>query len=438
MSSAPEGEDYLLEDGEGLIEVRGDGFDSGLLVGGAPVAFLWSDCGGSIGQYLVRSRDTAGLSERLRALRQVAGGGLDPRAPLAPQIRPLLALFSSGRYRLSYTPALGLHMVVAYGARFSYTTDRDSIYPFNEMLITTRPSDVLRRDRVDFFRERIAAGERPIVFTAGVAEAYGAFVLDGHHKLQAYGELGLPPAVLSIVKAAPDPIALEDGLRLMGEAACYRDDYRQVKQQYGGIASEAEWLACTVPWKLAEFMRTRTSDRKKRLLMCACCRQEWRRLRESARRAVEVAERFADGLADEAELAAACRAAEAARGALRASVTQTRQLAAEACRARVEIAPAYPAREGRIIPLMRDVFGNPFRPVVFEPSWRTSAVVALARAAYDERTMPAGTLDPARLSILADAFEDAGCDLADVLGHLRGPGPHVRGCWVVGAALGLA
>jgi hypothetical protein len=41
-----------------------------------------------------------------------------------------------------------------------------------------------------------------------------------------------------------------------------------------------------------------------------------------------------------------------------------------------------------------------------------------------------------RLPILADALQDAGCDSAEVLAHCRGPGPHVRGYWVVDLLLG--
>jgi len=37
---------------------------------------------------------------------------------------------------------------------------------------------------------------------------------------------------------------------------------------------------------------------------------------------------------------------------------------------------------------------------------------------------------------LADALEEAGCDDADVHAHCRGPGPHVRGCWVVDLIIG--
>jgi hypothetical protein len=81
--------------------------------------------------------------------------------------------------------------------------------------------------------------------------------------------------------------------------------------------------------------------------------------------------------------------------------------------------------------------GNPFRPVVLEPAWLTADVVTLARAAYHERIMPSGELDPARLAVLADALLDAGCTSAEVLAHLRGPGPHVRGCVAVDLCLGL-
>ena len=75
--------------------------------------------------------------------------------------------------------------------------------------------------------------------------------------------------------------------------------------------------------------------------------------------------------------------------------------------------------------------GLPPRPVPLDPSWRTADVLSLAQAAYDNRALPAGTLEPARLALLADALEDAGCTDAEILGHLRGPGPHVRGCWAV-------
>jgi hypothetical protein len=86
--------------------------------------------------------------------------------------------------------------------------------------------------------------------------------------------------------------------------------------------------------------------------------------------------------------------------------------------------------------LLRDVFGNPFRPVVFEPSWQTPTVVEVAQAAYEDRSLPQGLLDCTRLAILSDALEDAGCTVSAILDHLRSPGPHVRGCWALDVLLG--
>jgi hypothetical protein len=71
--------------------------------------------------------------------------------------------------------------------------------------------------------------------------------------------------------------------------------------------------------------------------------------------------------------------------------------------------------------------GRPFPAV--EPDWRTSTVVALAAGIDADRAFD-------RLPVLADALEDAGCTHPDVLGHLRDPGPHARGCWVVDLILG--
>lgn len=86
--------------------------------------------------------------------------------------------------------------------------------------------------------------------------------------------------------------------------------------------------------------------------------------------------------------------------------------------------------------LLRDVVGNPFRPATLDPAWRSPSVTDLAQAAYKERKLPGGELDPLRLGVLADALEEAGCGSADLLAHLREPGPHFRGCWAVDLVLG--
>ncbi len=82
--------------------------------------------------------------------------------------------------------------------------------------------------------------------------------------------------------------------------------------------------------------------------------------------------------------------------------------------------------------ILREIFGNPFRPVAFSPDWRTDTAVLLARQMHDSRDFSA-------MPILADALQDAGCDNEGILAHCRDPKQiHVRGCWVVDLVLGNA
>ncbi len=89
----------------------------------------------------------------------------------------------------------------------------------------------------------------------------------------------------------------------------------------------------------------------------------------------------------------------------------------------------FDAEEQAFLDICADLGGVPATP--FDPGWRTEAVVGLA-SGMDERR------DFGPMPVLADALEDAGCADADVLAHCRGPGPHVRGCWVVDLVLGKA
>jgi hypothetical protein len=100
----------------------------------------------------------------------------------------------------------------------------------------------------------------------------------------------------------------------------------------------------------------------------------------------------------------------------------------------------YLASEMLLCHLLRDIFGNPFWPAELAEgvlTWNDGCVVKLATAAYECRQLPDGTLDKARLAVLADALEEAGCQDETVLKHLREQGAvHVRGCWVLDLLLG--
>jgi hypothetical protein len=217
---------------------------------------------------------------------------------------------------------------------------------------------------------------------------------------------------------------------------------------------EDGWLTSLNPRRMLILVEPRTSGRKIRLYACANCRRRGHLLSDRrSRDAIEIAERFADGLATERELKAAGEAAAEvvweSGGREIAAAWAAWAAARLACTSPADVArllgdrvatgePRESARAARCS-LIRCVFGNPFRPVSLEPAWlgwRDGLVRRLAEAAYGERTLPAGTLDPGRLAVLADALEVSGCNEAELLGHLRGPGPHVRGCWAVDLLLG--
>ena len=211
--------------------------------------------------------------------------------------------------------------------------------------------------------------------------------------------------------------------------------------------TEVEWLASEDPERLWEFASEGASDRKWRLLAVALCRCAWPLLPdERSQAAVEVAEQYADGKASEDERVAACLAANsadvigvdspAAQAAVHAAMMSHHLYIS--CEAAYEALLTTDDAEasGALADVVRDLFGNPFCPVALDPTWRTASVDALAEAAYEERELPQGHLDPARLAVLSDALEDAGCTDTDILAHLRSRGSHVRGCWCLDLILG--
>jgi hypothetical protein len=195
--------------------------------------------------------------------------------------------------------------------------------------------------------------------------------------------------------------------------------------------TEREWLAGEdAPEMLLHLLAGTRSRRKLRLFACAVCRRVGAGMQsERGRRALELAEAFADGLIHK-------RVMTAARSAAR--LLPRLAADAQAWRAADIAVLADPLRNPT---LLRDIFGNPFRPPVLDPSWltwRDGLVVKMARDAHDDRLLPGGTLDNSRLAVLADALEDAGCGDEDILRHCRRPGEHVRGCWVIDLLLGKA
>ncbi len=233
--------------------------------------------------------------------------------------------------------------------------------------------------------------------------------------------------------------------------------------------TENEWLACTDPTPMLEFLRGKVSDRKLRLFACACVRRVWHLLTdERIRKALELTERHADGAASVDELREAHAAVDAicdwyanniaediavylSLEAVSFATAEVADFASSCCRdaqyaiyreAVTESDDADgvgKAEYGRQCDLLRDIIGNPFRTASINPAWLAwnhGTISTIVQTICDNREVPSGNLHATRLAVVANALEEAGCANADILDHCRSDGLHVRGCWVVDLLLG--
>jgi hypothetical protein len=224
--------------------------------------------------------------------------------------------------------------------------------------------------------------------------------------------------------------------------------------------TEEQWWNCRDPFRLLECLRTtrqvtkgKAGRRKLRLFGCACCRRALTLCDEleDFPAYLEHAERVAEGSARPLDLEYVKRRLPEASWWLRPAsrplweaawsfsepnayefATRMASLVARAiAEGNISRQPSEPESD-RQVAILRDIFTSPSRlNVAAASSWQTETVRNIARSAYRSRKLPEGTLDEATLAVLADALEEAGCANAEILEHCRGPGPHVRGCWVV-------
>jgi hypothetical protein len=215
--------------------------------------------------------------------------------------------------------------------------------------------------------------------------------------------------------------------------------------------SEAEWLACTDPRLMLEFLGNKGSKRKLRLFIAdgvktlALIFEKDQEALADQEVLAEMHERVAEGQASEEDLERFLVRNmpelwdHRAPGGNLSSVWDTARTVVQE---RLKLLPleksaavtmaSRAAESADMCRVLRCIFGNPFQPVSLDPAilrWKDSTIVTLAQGIYAERAFD-------RLPILADALEEAGCTNADILAHCRRPGAHVRGCWAVDLLLG--
>ncbi len=232
--------------------------------------------------------------------------------------------------------------------------------------------------------------------------------------------------------------------------------------------TEAEWLKCADPQPMLEFLLGKATKRKECLFGVGCCQRvahlfngrtfwtlsDGKPYLPQPSRFLEMTEciaekptflyfgeydqDFPDGYSDEGHASFAADAALYSLNAERASTyaSWAASVASGGYQEHYGLAeeivtnlPGYAMERAAQCALLRDIFGNPFRPTTLDSSWLNPAVKALAQIIYDDRTFD-------QMPILANSFVKSGCADPEILNHLRGSGPHVRGCWVVDLVLG--
>ena len=212
--------------------------------------------------------------------------------------------------------------------------------------------------------------------------------------------------------------------------------------------TEAEWLTTKLPLYMLREYPGEWDARKAFQAGRHCLRHSWHLLSDLQRQYVEQVEEFDEGKVSEeevdrlwfwvyqADFQRESREDEAITYAFEALRSFTVSLSRDGLISvfdGIANSVGYVASEAKEKEwqcwVLREVFGNPFRPVKADPAWLTSDVLLLARGIYEEKAFD-------RMPILADALQDAGCENVNVLDHCRLPGEHVRGCWVLDVLLG--
>ena len=205
-----------------------------------PLAFDWYDCMGSVGKFFAifsfsqNYQDTIDIELKNRLNKGEFNWNVD-----IPQIVKMLSLFENGVYDISYEPEYihddnwgiaknfmlyGSNPILREEARFTYSSDQKLLYSLgegfydgiSEYFISTQPSEILKYDRIKFYEEIILQGYRPtaIIYNGFLEKkeshedgsnstryfCSGDFILDGHHKLNAYKNVYESPSLIRITK----------------------------------------------------------------------------------------------------------------------------------------------------------------------------------------------------------------------------------------------
>ena len=202
-----------IKNGQEIIDVLFDDFASCLIIKN-PLSVNWPDCEGTVGEfyaisdYSTEDRDfyTNRLNETL-----IYGNEIER----INCVKDFLQLFTNGKYEIRKDNILVNHFNFKDGPRRQYSLhgkpqerffgwfydDYRSFEPY----FYSKTNSNLNNERIDFYVDLIKSGERPCVLTCAlydnsIEDSSRSFILDGHHKIEAYIKLKINIPIISILK----------------------------------------------------------------------------------------------------------------------------------------------------------------------------------------------------------------------------------------------
>lgn len=204
-----------------------------------PITLAWYDRKGSVAQFIATLPYSKEYREKFLYLYRegLSKNYSEDINDLYTLLSPLWMLFENGEYELEYINSINDWMFIfeegvensnkfkkikeyqAYKVEMKkkdscscslvkYTSGISYPFPDVDIFLATQPKNILNKERVKEFEELIKKGERPfiLIFRAYLDESPSYFgysnqyVLDGHHKLEAYKNLKMNPPIVRITR----------------------------------------------------------------------------------------------------------------------------------------------------------------------------------------------------------------------------------------------
>jgi len=205
----------------GIIDIKGDNQESVLYLNGLPIQYTWYAEIGSTWRYHIAK----GVNERSWAESSIASEMLKNGVATTTEFDALVDYYSqflkTGQYEFG-TYDLHEH----YGLIHLPEGDNFQSFDYYGGCPDIIPTQCKYDDLIiNEYKQSIKQGLRPTMVIFHVAKSHILFILDGHHKFLAYGQLKIKPRAIIISKLNSSTMSIEQSLKMASKLECNKENY---------------------------------------------------------------------------------------------------------------------------------------------------------------------------------------------------------------------